>query len=175
MFFLSSKELEYVLAEKKLDSWEKVKYLILPIVLGALFSKPFFLIQPHYGMRMPYIDMLVFVICGILSAFLTYSGIKKCFYTNKITDDKAFFERFAILSVPPLFKIVAISIVLSLGILVAASKLREEIPFLFKHVSIFISLLGPITTYIFYILIDNSLFRLRELIKDKETVINKTI
>ena len=171
MIWLSSRELEYALAEGKLDSWEKVKYLILPAVLGALFSRSFFLIQPHYGKHMPIIDSSVFIICGIISAFLIYSGIKQCFYTNKITDDKAFFERFVILSVPPLFKIAAIAIVLSLSILITVIKLREEIPFLFKHVSIFIAVLSPITTYIYYILIDNSFFRLRELLQEKESTI----
>ena len=169
---MSSKKLEYALAEKKLDAWAKVKYLILPAALAALFSKPLYMIQPHYGKRMPNIDMLVFMLCGVISTFLVYRGIKQCFYANKNIDDKTFFERFTILSIPPLFKIIILSIVLSLAILVAASKLREEIPFLYKHASMLISVLGPIITYISYMLIKNSFIRFGELIewKNKENL-----
>jgi len=167
MIWLSSKKLEYALAEEKLDSWEKVKYLILPAVLGALLGGSVYIIRPYYGHRMPNAHMLALVICGIISAFLVYRGTKQCFYVNINIDNKAFFERFTILLVPPLFKTAVLSIVLCLAISISASKLREEIPFLYKHVSMFTASLGPIITYIFYKLIDNSFTRFGELIKEK--------
>ena len=167
MIWISSRKLEYALAEEKLNSWAKVKYLILPAILGVLSGGPFYIIRPHYGVRIPNIDMLALVIYGIISAFLAYSGIKECFYTNKSFDDKDFFERFIILSVPPLFQVAALTIILTLTFAIAISKLREEIPFLFKHASMFSSLLGPVVTYIYYLLIRNSIIRFGELIEEK--------
>lgn len=165
MIWLSSKKLECALVEKKLDSWAKVKYLILPAILGMCLGGPAYIIRPYYGRHMPNTHLLAFTLCGIISAFLVYRGIKQCFYTNKNIDDKDFFERFAILGVPPLFQVAILAILLFFLILIPISKLREEIPILYKHSYIFTSSLSPIVTYIFYFLIKNSFIRLGELMK----------
>jgi amino acid transporter len=166
MIWMSSKKLECALAEKKLDSWAKVKYLILPAVIGAL-AGPAYIIRPYYGYRMPSAHMLAFTLCGVIAMFIVYRGIKQCFYANKNIDDKDFFERFVILGVPPLFKVAILSILLFFLIFIPISKLREEIPFLHKHSYIFTSLLSPILSYILYFFIRNSFIRLGELMKRK--------
>jgi hypothetical protein len=168
MIWLSSKKLEHALVEKKLDAWAKVKYLILPAVIGVICSGPLYIIRPYYGKRIPNANLLSLVICGIISAFLVYRGIKQCFYANKKIDDKDFFERFAILGVPPLFQAALLGMILFFVIFIPISKLREEIPFLYKHNYMFFPLLSPIVTYILYFLIKNSFIRLGKLMEEKK-------
>jgi hypothetical protein len=110
MILWSSRKLEHALAGGQLSSWSKVKYLMLPSILGSM-SLPFYIVQPRYGAEE---SMLVETILSILAAFLTYWGIKQCFHANQQIDDKYFFERFAVLFVPPFVR--ATAAVLLIGI-----------------------------------------------------------
>ncbi len=57
MILWSSKELERALAGGELDPWTKVKYVIVPAVIGSL-SVPSYVFRPIYGERTPGIDSL---------------------------------------------------------------------------------------------------------------------
>jgi hypothetical protein len=175
MICISSKKLEHVLAERKLDSWAKVKYLILPSVFAVLFSGPYYVIRPYYGDRSPGMNIndIVLLLCGIISAYLTYRGIKQCFQSNQEIDGKAFFERFTILFVPPFIQIMVLSILLCLSILIPAGIFRKEIPFLYKYSTIFTAILCPVVIYILYLLIRNSFIRFGKLIKETDKIPNE--
>jgi len=70
MILWSSEELERALAAGELDSWTKVKYVIVPAVIGSL-STPFYVFRPIYGVRAPAINSLFSLIFAIVSAYLT--------------------------------------------------------------------------------------------------------
>ncbi len=167
LFLLSSRKLERALAGGKLRPWAKVKYLILPAVLAALSSQTYIL-RPRYGTEAPTLNQYVFMLCAALSAYLTYWGIKRCFETNRAIDAHAFFERFAVLFVPPLIKIMLVTLALSMVIFRAANALREQVPILFERVWILIAALGPLATFAMYLLLNNSFRRLGEIIKKEE-------
>jgi len=167
MILISSRKVEQALADGSMELWDKVKYLILPAVLGSL-TGPLYVIRPIYGTRAPTLNSLVSMLSGFLTAYLTYRGIKWCFEENQQIDGKAFFERFAVLTIPPLVRIMIVIVPLSLALGFAGVALREQIPFLFKRASLISALIGPIITYTLYSMVRNSFLRLGKLIKTEE-------
>lgn len=164
MILLPARKIEAALAAGTLDPWAKVKYLILPAVLGSL-TGPFFIIRPLYGERRPQLDSLGLFVCSILTAYLTYWGIKRCFRTNRSIDGKAFFERFAVLLVPVMIKVMLAIIPLGLAVVFGAIALQTQAPYNLKPAfSIFSSALGPLTTFAIYVLLNNSFVRLGNII-----------
>ena len=167
LFLLSSRKLERALAGGKLRPWAKVKYLILPAVLAALSSQ-IYILRSLYGTATPTLNQYVFLLCAALSAYLTYWGIKRCFQTNRAIDGNAFFERFAVLFVPPLIKVMLVTLAPRMVVSGAANALREQVPLLFERVSIFFAALGPLATFAMYILLNSSFRRLGKIIKSEE-------
>ena len=167
MILYSSRKLEKALADGKLETWAKVKYLIIPVVLGSP-AGPFYVIWPRYGTRVPTLDSFVSMLCSFLIAYIAYRGIKRCFNINQNIDSKAFFERFAVLFIPPLIRVIVIGTPLSMVIIFGASALRERFPILLKQASLISALLGPVITYAMYSMLWNSFQRLGKLIKKEE-------
>ncbi len=166
MIVWSSRKLEDALAQNQLDSWTKAKYLIVPAIIGTLLGGPIYLIRPVYGEKAPVQDSLWILFFSIITAFLTYYGIKKFYKTNKELDDSGFFERMVILSLPIFLKILIISIVLSISLIRAA--LLMQIPQWFPRPGILVSILTPIMTFVFYRLLNNSLSRFGRLLNGEE-------
>ena len=166
MIILSSRKLEKAIASNKLSQWNKVKYLILPAVLGA-FSGPQYIIQPYFGERIPAFDGLVQSIAAILSAYFTYRGIKMCFQENEQIDGKMFFERFALLGVPPFFRAMVIFLPISIILWNVVRIYQAQVPFLYNHFVIVSSVFGPAITYSIFYMTKNSFSRLGQLIRKR--------
>ena len=166
MVLLSSRKLEQVLADGKIETWSKVKYLILPAVLGSLVV-PFHIISPWYGPKEPALNIFVSVPCNILTAYLTFWGIKRAFLENLKIDGAAFFERFAMLCVPPMIRVMAVTLLLSLVVTFSRIPVPEEGSLVFTRASIFFSVLGPILTFAVYSMVRRSFQRLGELIRQR--------
>jgi len=158
MILWSSRKLEQALVGGRLDPWTKVKYLLVPIILGAL-AGPIYIFRPVYGQRPPLINSLFSFIFAVLSAFIAYWGIKICFSINNKIDGNRFFERLAVLTVPVLIKVAVFFFFFSFILVVVFSYLKVRAPILFQWTHIIISVLGPIVTYTMYSMIRNSFER----------------
>jgi hypothetical protein len=168
MILWSSKELERALAQGQLDSWTKVKYVIVPAVVGSL-SVPFYVFRPLYGERAPAINSLFSLIFAIVTAYLSYWGIKRCFVANREIDGEAFFERIAVLLLPILVRIVTVAVLVSIALLIVLGKLRDRAPVLFHRSGIAFSAFTPIIAYVQYVMLTNSIRRFGRLVKAKES------
>jgi hypothetical protein len=164
MILWSSRKLEHALAVGQLDPWTKVKYLLVPVVMG-IFSGPFYILRPVYGQKPPPIYSLVSFICAVLSAFIAYWGIKICFSINNKIDGNRFFERLAVLTVPVLIKVAVFFFSFSLIFVVVFSSLKDRVSSLFQWTYIIISALNPIVTYTMYSMIRNSFERFGRLVE----------
>lgn len=169
MILLSSRKLERVLGGGKLDAGEKLKYLMFPTVLGAVLGSVLFTVRPHYGQRIPTLTKDAYVVCGFLSAYLVYRGIKRCFETNRAIDSKAFFERFAVLLVPPMLQVGIASVVLSLVVGFGAFALRERVPHVFDRALIASAAFGPLAVFVMYSLLNRSFRRLGKIVDAGES------
>ena len=167
MILWSSEELEQALASGQLDSWTKVKYIMIPTVLGSL-STPFYVLRPVYGERAPVIQDLFSFAFNIAAACITYWGLKRCFIANNEIDGKAFFERAAVLSVPIFIRIVVFTILGSMALLLALSQLKKHFPVQFRGVSILFAVFNPIIAYAMFAMLTNSIRRFGSLIKVRE-------
>ena len=168
MIIFSSRKLEQTLAAGGLSSWAKVKYIIVPAVVASLCSVPY-IIGPKYAEdQRPMLNILVSVLCVIASAFLTYFGIKKCYLTNESLDKSAFFERFCILSMPPLAKLTVAFLPASIIALIFMTHLKDSHPLLHKRFPMVLSVAGPVITWFYYTMVDRSLRRFGALIQSKD-------
>ena len=163
MIIWSSRKIEQALAKGELDAWTKVKYLIIPAILATL-SGPFYIIRPVYGQKPPAINSLFSFIFAILMSYLTYWGIRKCYRENCQIDSKRFFERYAVLGVPVMIRLIAIftPTTIILGTILYRF-IKNHFPDSLDHVSIGISALGPIITIVMYRMLSASFHRLGEL------------
>ncbi len=164
MILWSSRKLEQALASGQLDSWTKVKYLLVPVVLGALLG-PFYVFRPVYGQKAPLINSLFSFICAVLSAFVVYWGIKICFRINNKIDGNRFFERLAVLTIPVLIKVAVFFFFFSFILVMVFRFLKDRVPILFQWMPIIISALGPIVTYTLYSMLRNSFERFGRLVE----------
>jgi hypothetical protein len=160
----SSRKLEQALAKGQLDSWTKVKYLIVPMVIGAL-SGPFFLFRPVYGQKPPAINNLFSFVFAVIAAFIAYWGIKTCFKINNNIDGKDFFERLAVLTLPILIRIISFYIPSIIILSAIIGNLKDRVPIMFQRAPIIYSAFGPIITYMMYSMLMNSLKRLGQLLE----------
>jgi hypothetical protein len=165
MIIWSSKKLEQALAKGELDAWTKVKYLIIPAILATILSGPFYVIRPIYGQKAPALNNLFTLIFAIVMSYLTYWGIRKCFRENCQIDEKMFFERFAVLSVPVLVRLIAIfTPVTIIFMTLLYGFIKNRFPDSLDRVAIGASALGPIITYVMYQMLSASFRRLGKLI-----------
>ncbi len=169
MILWSSRRLEQALARGQLDSWTKVKYVIVPAVIGSLFL-PSYALRPHYGERTPAINFLFSLIFAIVNAYLSYWGLKRCFLANRDIDGQAFFERTAVLGVPIFIRIITAVIPGSIALLIVIGSLKDRVPMLFHRAGIVFAALTPIITFVTYLMLTNSIRRFGRLIKLKESV-----
>lgn len=110
----SSELLEVELARGQVSEREKVKYLLLPMLLTALAGGPAYLITPNYGTRQPPLALLTSAIGGILVAIVTFYGIRHVYRTNKKIDGLHFVERYIVLSLPVHVRFAALMLPLTL-------------------------------------------------------------
>ena len=165
MIIFSSKKLEKAIAENKLESWGKAKYIIVPAVISALIGGTLYLISPLYGERAPMLNTSLQILFNILLALVTYCGIKKCFQTNKDMDEENFLERFVILSLPIFIKFALVLTPILIIYYVIVGTIRESHPELFKRAPILVYGSIPIACYLYYSFLNRSFTRLGTLIK----------
>ena len=169
MILFSSRKLEIAIAENKLTNWQKAKYLLIPAVLSGPFIASSYFISPIFGKKAPTLNMLISILIAIITMFIIYYGIKSCFKVNQIIDDQNFIERFCILSLPVLFKLVIIFAPLSMILTGIAYAITKHDPILSKRVPIIFSVFSPLFSLIYYSLIKCSFKRLGELVKIKSS------
>ena len=164
MILWSSEKLEQAFAAGELDSWTKVKYMMVPVMVGHLYT-PFYVVRPVYGERAPAINYLFSFFFAMVALYLTYWGLKRCFIANREIDGKAFFERIAVLAVPIFFRIVAATILASLLLGFVVGVLVDWIPAVTHWVPILFSAFTPILAYATYVMLTNSIRRFGTLLK----------
>ena len=168
MILWSSKELERALVGGELDSWTKVKYVMVPAVMGSL-SVPSYVFRPLYGERAPAINSLFSLIFAIVTVYLTYWGLKRCFTANREIEGAAFFERLTVLGVPILIRIVVVTLLVSVVLLVILGHLKDRVPWLFHRAGIVFSAFTPIIAFAEYVMLTNSIRRFGRLLKARES------
>jgi len=144
----------------------KVKYLIVPMIFSTLMGPPV-IFSPRYGQTPPALNSLFSFIFAVVSAYLIYWGIKKCYLLNRQIDSKAFFERIILLSLPITVRLVVFMIPTSIALLVLLALLRDQFPGLLKRASIIFSALGPVVLYVNFVMLESSFRRLGRLIAEE--------
>ena len=163
MILWSSRTLERELAGGALSSWEKVKYLLLPGVIASL-GGAFYVFRPVYGPEQPDLNKAFHVVFAVLTAYVWYRSVKGCWQENERADGEAFFERFAVLSLPPLIRVIVIAFAAAVSILIVTGLLKERAPVLFERAPILIGAIGPVGTYVIYTMVRASIRRHGELL-----------
>ena len=127
-----SRLLEHELAEGRLSEWEKTKYFLFPLMLSAFLSGPIWMITPNYGPIPPVTERFFTLLGGLITAAITYIGIKMGYRSNQRIDGKNFIERYAILSVPIFIRFIVIATTLMIIILIfLRHSMRDSVsPFL---------------------------------------------
>lgn len=169
MIIFSSRKLESALAEKRLTSWQKAKYIIVPAVFFILIGGPLYVLRPIYGTRQPLFLTICWCISSILSALLTYRGIKMCFHANEAGDGKDFLARLAILTLPVAAKYTVLFIPFTLCLLIILRMMSKIYPWVKEQpVLVFYGVI-PLAVYVYYVLIRRSFNRFAALLERKDT------
>jgi hypothetical protein len=162
MTLFSSDRLESALSENSLSSWVKTKYFIF-IIAAYSMSGPFYFLRPVFGAKQTLLYSLLSLASTALTIAITWFGIKKCYQTNRTTDNDDFLGRFSVLSIPMLFKFIA----LVFFILIAMGFISLALPFDRKLYGNLIYLLTPVIAYWFYAALNRSFTRLTFLIIER--------
>ena len=162
MILFSSKELERKLASNSIDSWDKAKYMIVLFVIYS-FSGPIYVLAPSFGPQPPVGTLLASPISVLFIILATYFGIKKCYLTNKATDDIDFIGRFVVLFIPMTLKFILVLLPIFFLFVIILSSLSDheaaKNTFLYSTY-----LMGPIGTYVFYQFLNGSFRRISVLL-----------
>ena len=164
VILFSSRNLELAFARDELTKWDKVKYIILMTVLPTLLSGPFFWVKPVYGAKMSTLNILVSYPCAVLSAYIAYRGIKKCFQVNESGGGNSFFQRWACLTVPVGFRVMIYFLPAYWIIGALVIFFRKRNPELYEILPNIYYLAGPVFAFTYYHLITRSFLRLGELL-----------
>lgn len=159
MILLKSKKLEQQLARKKISEWEKVKYLIFPMILTSILGGPIFLIRPRYGVQPPPLNMYSNLIGGFLIAIVTYWGIRRLYLTNVSIDGEDFITRYTVLSLPVFLKFTIWLILGGIIFSFVTAALTIEHKHLRQYVPVLLNMIFPGLIAWYYILVNRSLKR----------------
>jgi hypothetical protein len=169
MILFSASKLEQALSTDSLDSWEKTKYLMLYLSLGAISQTfPMFihLVIPTFGQSPPPTNLLRSTLCGIAGIILTYWGVRKCHHINEGADGKDFLGRFLALCFPASFKIFVVTLLLMTVGMIVSSGGPSLLP-LKEFVIYLMYVMVIVITYAFYCLMSRTFDRLAILIKQE--------
>lgn len=155
MIIFSPQKLEQQLAKEELSTWEKVKYLVLAVVVSAL-AGPLFWIAPAVKEHEIGFTTLVQFVSILIGLRITYTGIKHCYTTNN--KENQFIERFICLRVPWTVVFGLVLAPLSLIMILVAKKVSPEIP---ELASLTYSICSPLITLIYYKALNNSFIRIK--------------
>lgn len=168
MILFSSRKLEVALSNNLLNDWQKVKYIIFMTVLGYL-SGTVYWGTPLYGRSIPLFRLPFYLASAIISAYVAYRGIKKCFKTNEVIDAMSFFERIICLSVPVWLQLTIILLPLTLALSWLIVRIGNAVPELEEKLWLIFYVLSPATAFVYFHLLNNSFVRLGVLLKEAGT------
>jgi hypothetical protein len=166
MILFSSKKLEHKISNNELAHWEKTKYLIFTYIFFG--SASFFnLLSPNFHPK-PTWQSALDVFGAVLFVLITYFGIKKCYMTNKESDNTDFIDRIVILSVPMILKIFLIYFFLFFLYFNIKMYFWGKQPLSGNLIYCLFSGLGPVLQIFFYIFLNRSFRRLTTLMRNDE-------
>ncbi len=168
MILFSSRKLEVALSNNLLNDWQKVKYIIFMTVLGYLSGMSYWG-QSMHGRKWPLYFASFQLASAIVSAYLAYKGIRKCFKTNEAIDATSFFERMACLTVPVWIRLAIIILPVTIGLGWMIVKIEQAAPELQYKFSLIFYVLGPVWVIVYYHMLNNSFVRLGVLLKERGT------
>jgi hypothetical protein len=116
------------------------------------------------GQRAPAINTLFSFAFGIVTAYLYYWGIKRCFVANSEIDGEAFSERPAVPGVPILIRIIAVVTAVTIALLIVLGNIKDRFPRVWYRADILFSACAPITTFATYVMRTNSIRRFGRLV-----------
>jgi hypothetical protein len=154
MVIWSPQKLEQQIANEELTPWEKTRYLILALVVGAA-SGPMFWIAPTVKAQNLESTALIQVLATLLGLLITFRGIKRCYETNNIKPE--FINRFICIRIPWDIRFGIILAPLSLIIIYTANKF---FPLWNDLAYIIIYICSPLITFIYYKLLNRSFDRI---------------
>lgn len=155
----SSEVLEAELARGQVFEREKVKYLLLPLLLSTLLGGPIYLITPNYGPRQPPLALLTSLAGAILVTIVTFYGIRHVYRTNKNIDGLDFIERYVVLSLPVHVRFIALMLPLTLVLGFVFYAVKRQHPGLADHFATWFGLLFPLFLIWLYRMIARSFER----------------
>lgn len=155
----SSEILEAELARGQLSEREKVKYLLLPLLLAGFIGGPLALLAPRYGVRPPRFDSLVALVNGILMVWATFYGMKKTYRANQQIDGRHFIERYTVLVLPVNVRFLVVMIPLLVVLSVSLRVLGRGLAGGPDSLHPFYRLIFPLATLVFYHLLTRSFIR----------------
>ena len=155
----SSEILEAELARGQLSDREKVKYLLLPLLLGGIIGGPLALFAPRYGVRPPRYDSLMALANGILMVWATFYGMRKTYRANRQIDGRNFIERYTILVLPVNVRFFVVMIPLLVVLSVSLRILGRDLAGGPASLYPFQRLIFPLATLVFYRLLARSFIR----------------
>jgi len=85
MILFSSDKLEKALVSGSVDSWQKTKYVILYLAIGALsgeFPLLIHLIVPTFGPAAPPFTTFFSLVPAVLATVITCIGVRKCYVSK---------------------------------------------------------------------------------------------
>ena len=144
MYLWSCETLEAELARGKVSEREKVKYLLLPMLLTALSGGPIYLVTPTYGLRHPPLTLLSSFLSALLVAAVTFYGLRHVYRTNQNIDGRFFLERYIVLSLPVHVRFIALMLPLTLGLGFVFFAFRKQDPGAADFFATWFSLLFPV-------------------------------
>jgi hypothetical protein len=166
MIFLSSKKTEKAIRENTINSTQRIVglFLFVSLTIPSIFTnilKPKVLIESNYD------SSLLNILIGITFLIVNYFIIRKCYKINKLNDDKDFIERYLLLSIPPILKMLFVSIIMFIIFAITIGLKYPEI--LKSQKTLALSMYGVLIplSAIYYALVIESFKRIGENIKNR--------
>ena len=143
MYLWSCETLEAELARGQVPEREKVKYLLLPMLLTALGGGPIYLVTPNFGPRHPPLMLLISFLSAVLVAGVTFYGLRHVYRTNKKIDARCFLERYVVLSLPVHVRFIVLLLPVTIGLSLVFHALQPRFPGAADFFATWFSLLFP--------------------------------
>ncbi len=155
----SSELLEAELANGQVSEREKIKYLLLPMLLAGLAGGPLGRFAPRYGERPSGIDSALALLTSILMVWAILYGMRHLYRANRQIDGLHFIERYTVLSLPASVRFFAGMIpllIVLVGILRALGRYFDGSS---DSLLPFYRLIFPVATLVFYRILARSFSR----------------
>ena len=143
MYLWSCETLEAELARGQVSEREKVKYLLLPMLLTALGGGPIYLVTPNFGPQHPPLTLLISFLSAVLVAVVTFYGLRHVYRTNQKIDGRGVLERYVVLSLPVHVRFIALLLPVTIALALVFHALKPRFPGAADFFATWFSLLFP--------------------------------